>query len=187
MAQALATAAGPAGGGPCVAGPPRSSNGASSFHLFWEMPRTSQASRLIEVSAVLEVLEPPQVPSLYFWAMQVDFEEDGLPWGGGHTGLQWNRRFPGGTAVNWGGYASQDRAVAESIYLALRAQGHSVFFDRADLPPGDEYDTRIRQAIERAQLFVFLLSPDSVDAGSYTLTELAIAQKTWDSPAKIIA
>jgi len=73
------------------------------------MPRTSQASRLIEVSAVLEVLEPPQVPSLYFWAMQVDFEEDGLPWGGGHTGLQWNRRFPGGTAVNWGGYASQDR------------------------------------------------------------------------------
>lgn len=73
--------------------------------------------------------------------------------------------------------------MAESIYLALRAERHNVFFDRADLPPGEEYHNRIRQAIERAQLFVFLVSPDAVDAGSYTLTELAIAQKTWDYPA----
>ena len=80
-------------------------------------------------------------------------------------------------------YASQDRALAESIYLALRAERHTVFFDRADLPAGEEYDSRIRQAIEGAQLFVFLLSPDAVDAGSYTLTELGIAEKTWDYPA----
>lgn len=79
-------------------------------------------------------------------------------------------------------YASQDRAIAESIYLALREQGHDVFFDRAALPAGEEYHSRIREAIERAELFVFLLSPDAIDGGSYTLTELAIAQKTWDSP-----
>ena len=100
------------GGGPRVAGPPRSPNGASSFHLIWEMPRTAAAAKLVEVSAVLEIVEPPRVSSLYFWALQVDFEEDRVTWGGGHTGLQWNRRFPGGTALNWGGYAAQSQGGA---------------------------------------------------------------------------
>ena len=80
-------------------------------------------------------------------------------------------------------YASEDRKLVEPIYLALRAQGHAVFFDRADLPPGEEYDARIREAIEKSRLFVFLVSPASLDAGSYTLTELDIAQKTWERPA----
>jgi hypothetical protein len=97
------------GGGPRAAGPPRSPNGASSFHLTWQMPSSARVAGLVEVSAVLEVVEPPQVSSLYFWALQVDMEDDGLVWGGGHTGLQWNSRFPGGTAANWGGYASQQR------------------------------------------------------------------------------
>lgn len=96
-------------GGPRVAGPPRSPNGASSFHLIWDLPRAPASARLVEVSATLEVLEPPRVSSLYFWALQVDFaDERGRTWGGGHTGLQWNRRFPGRTAANWGGYASQE-------------------------------------------------------------------------------
>jgi formylglycine-generating enzyme required for sulfatase activity len=80
-------------------------------------------------------------------------------------------------------HASEDKSLVEPIYLALRAQGHTVFFDRADLPPGEEYDTRIRQAIEKSHLFIFLLSPAALDAGSYTLTELGIAQKTWEHPA----
>ena len=80
-------------------------------------------------------------------------------------------------------YSSEDRKLVEPIYLALRAQGHSVFFDRGELPPGEEYDVRIRRAIENSQLFVFMLSPTALDAGSYTLTELGIAQKTWDHPS----
>lgn len=79
-------------------------------------------------------------------------------------------------------YASEDRNQAEAIYLSLRGQGHTVFFDRTDLPPGEEYDARIRRGIEGAQLLVFLISPYSLDAGSYTLTELDIAQKTWEHP-----
>ena len=74
-------------------------------------------------------------------------------------------------------YASQDREPAKSIYLALRDQGHAVFFDRTDLPPGDEFHNRIRAAVERSQLFIFLISANAVDAGSYTLTELDIAEK----------
>jgi formylglycine-generating enzyme required for sulfatase activity len=80
-------------------------------------------------------------------------------------------------------YASEDRALIEPIYLVLRAQRHKVFFDRADLPPGEEYDSRIRQAIEASHLLIFFLSPASLDAGSYTLTELRIAQKNWEHPA----
>jgi hypothetical protein len=43
-------------------------------------------------------------------------------------------------------YASEDRELVEPIVLALRAQGHSVFFDRDDLPPAEEFDGRIRKA-----------------------------------------
>jgi formylglycine-generating enzyme required for sulfatase activity len=79
-------------------------------------------------------------------------------------------------------YSSKDRERVEPIHLALRAQGHDVFFDREDLPPGEEYDVRIRQAIEKSQLFIFIVSPNSIAAGSYTLSELDIAEKTWADP-----
>lgn len=75
-------------------------------------------------------------------------------------------------------YASQDREQAQSIYLALRDQGHRIFFDRADLPAGDEYHNRIRQAIEDCRLFIFLVTPQALDAESYTLSELEIAEKS---------
>ena len=75
-------------------------------------------------------------------------------------------------------YASQDSEEAKSIYLALRDQGHKVFFDRADLPAGEEYHNRIRAAIDHSHLFVFLISPNAVDTDSYTLTELTIAEKS---------
>jgi hypothetical protein len=80
-------------------------------------------------------------------------------------------------------YASEDRAVAEAINLALCAQGYDVFFDREDLPPGEEFNTRIRRAIEQTDLFVFLVSAQALDAGSYTLNELDIAEKSWSRPA----
>jgi formylglycine-generating enzyme required for sulfatase activity len=80
-------------------------------------------------------------------------------------------------------YASEDRSIAEQIALALAAEGHDVFFDREDLPAGDAFHSRIRRAIERSDQLVFLLSPHALDAGSYTLNELDIAQKAWPNPA----
>jgi hypothetical protein len=98
-----------------ITGPPRSANGASSFHLFWSLPPSAP---LVEVSVVLEVLTAPTVNKLYFWALQVEFTGDdrdvegrtGLERsrGGGHTGLQWHPAYSGSTAVNWGGYASKE-------------------------------------------------------------------------------
>jgi hypothetical protein len=79
-------------------------------------------------------------------------------------------------------YASQDRALAAAINRALSYQGHDVFFDREDLPPGEEFHNRIREAIEGSDLFVFLISEDAIDAASYTLSELEIAQKVIEHP-----
>jgi len=81
-------------------GEPRSANGASSLHLVWEIPQNP----LIEVSATLEVLQPPSVGRLYFFALQVSFATERSLRGGAHLGLQWNPKFPGSTAANWGGY-----------------------------------------------------------------------------------
>ncbi len=80
-------------------------------------------------------------------------------------------------------YASQDRATVEPIRYALAQAGHTVFFDRDDLPAGEEFDSRLRTAIERCHLFIMFLSPQAVDAGSYTLTELSIAERCWPDPS----
>ncbi len=80
-------------------------------------------------------------------------------------------------------YASEQRAIAEPLALALEAEGHDVFFDRHDLPLGDSFHDRIRQAIDNADRCIFLVSPQSIEPGSYALTELALAQARWPRPA----
>ena len=79
---------------------PPSGNGASSFHLGWRLP--PDVGHLVSASVTLEVLTPPAVDHLYFWALQVSFPGAGAA----HLGLQWNDRHPGFGAVNWGGYAA---------------------------------------------------------------------------------
>ena len=79
-------------------------------------------------------------------------------------------------------YATEDREIAEQIYLALTEAGDQVFFDRTSLPPGDAYHTRIRSAVEQSDLFIFLITPNSVTRGRYTLTELQYARKKWPHP-----
>jgi len=72
-------------------------------------------------------------------------------------------------------YASAERPLAERICRLLESEGHDVFFDRDDLMAGDTYGARIREAVEACQVFVFLVSPDSIDPG-YALTELALIE-----------
>jgi hypothetical protein len=73
-------------------------------------------------------------------------------------------------------YSSAQRADAERINERLENDGHSVFFDRESLQPGETYDQEIRKAIAGSKLFIFLVSPASVKSGSYTLTELALLE-----------
>ena len=89
----------PATAGQRVTGDPPSANGASSLHLFWNLDGHYAAA---EVD--LEILEPPGVDRLYFWALQASFSDGRRDLGAAHLGLQWHRSHPGSTAVNWGGY-----------------------------------------------------------------------------------
>jgi hypothetical protein len=79
-------------------------------------------------------------------------------------------------------YASEDKDAAERVYLSLEKVHHQVFFDRADLSTGGDFDSRIRKAIGESELFIFLISPDSVASPSYALTELKFAREKWRSP-----
>ena len=70
-------------------------------------------------------------------------------------------------------FSSVDRAIAEAIHLALLGAGHQVFFDEASLPPGSDYNSRIREAINESGLF---------RSGRYVQTELKFAKAKWPKP-----
>jgi tetratricopeptide (TPR) repeat protein len=80
-------------------------------------------------------------------------------------------------------YSSPQSEAATRIELSLKGEGHSVFRDRSALPPGESFDARIRAAIEESDLFIFLISRESVSEGHYTLTELKFAEQKWGHPA----
>ncbi len=80
-------------------------------------------------------------------------------------------------------YSSARRDVAVRLKLALEAEQHEVFFDRDDLGAGEAYQQSIREAVEQADLMLFLVSPESVAPGSYTLAELEMAQAQWPQPS----
>ncbi len=79
-------------------------------------------------------------------------------------------------------YASEDRSVAEEVALALKTDGHQVFFDRDDLQAGEGFNQRIRDELHSSQMMVYLISPYSVKPGRYPLTELRFAQDRWTNP-----
>lgn len=80
-------------------------------------------------------------------------------------------------------YAHEQRQIAEEVNVALAVRGYDVFFDRSSLRHGLEYDAAIQKAIEQCDLFVFLISPESLKQGSYTLTELGFAKARWKNPS----
>lgn len=79
-------------------------------------------------------------------------------------------------------YASEDREFAEQIQLALTGSAHHVFYDKESLPAGNDYHARIHSAVQLADVFIFLISPNSVAQGSYALTELKYARAKWPHP-----
>lgn len=81
-------------------------------------------------------------------------------------------------------YANEQRDLAQRIALALAGAEVETFFDSERLAPTGEFNLAIRSAIHRSDLFVFLASRESLEQGSYTLTELGIAQRRWPHPAQ---
>jgi hypothetical protein len=50
------------------------------------------------------------------------------------------------------------------------------------LPPAESFDARVERAIGDSDVFIFLISPQSVTRGRYTLTEVAFAKRKWPNP-----
>jgi hypothetical protein len=98
-------------GGARTTGPPPSANGASSFHLAWDAPPTP----LRAAEATIEIIDPPSVDRLYFWALQVSFQRGPSRVGGAHFGLQHHPAYPDAGAVNWGGYADAGGELDGSV------------------------------------------------------------------------
>jgi hypothetical protein len=121
-------------------GAPHSSNGASSFHLAWDLP----AGEWVEMRATLQVDVPPSTSALCFWALQVGFGNQGHECGAGHLGLQWHSGHPGKTAVNWGGYDEDGTELRGSGSPLPSATGNVNTRDLAWVP-GRRYQLRIRR------------------------------------------
>jgi hypothetical protein len=79
-------------------------------------------------------------------------------------------------------YARGDRELARDIWQTLTNAGHDVFIDANSLKAGTDFTEEIRNAIARADRFVFLVSKHSMAAEAYPQTELGFAEKHWPSP-----
>jgi len=80
-------------------------------------------------------------------------------------------------------YAREQSDIAEEVHSSLLVRDFDIFFDQSELAAGVEYDKTIQKEIEECDLFVFLISPQSVEEGSYTLTELRLAKEKWKNPS----
>ncbi len=93
-----------------TSGLPSTGNGASSFHARWNFdPKIADIRR---VGVTCRVVRAPTVNRLYFWALQASFYDESTGFGGAHTGLQFNPRFPNNRALNWGGYGANGSELA---------------------------------------------------------------------------
>ena len=79
-------------------------------------------------------------------------------------------------------HAAEQRGEADRLAIALRARRHTVFLDADDLQPGGDYQSRIQQAIDDCDLFCFLISPQSITAGRFPLSELGMVRRRWPDP-----
>lgn len=58
-------------------------------------------------------------------------------------------------------YSRHDTIFVQKLAASLRATGLDVWVDWHDIPPGTEFKKEIREGIEKADVFLFVISPDS--------------------------
>ena len=61
-------------------------------------------------------------------------------------------------------YSRKNRGFVRRLHDALGAQPRDIWVDWEDIPPIAEWPKEISAAIEAAQAFVFVISPDSVSS-----------------------
>jgi hypothetical protein len=76
----------------------------------------------------------------------------------------------------------QEQFAADLADRLLGRRKYTVYFDRFSLRIGHTWDVRIREQIEHSDLFIYLISPDSVAGNSFCHNELAVAKDKWRPP-----
>ena len=61
-------------------------------------------------------------------------------------------------------YSRKDLAIAERIIDALAKDDLEPWIDWKSIPKGETFEREIQQGIEKAEIFLFLVSPDSVQS-----------------------
>ena len=79
-------------------------------------------------------------------------------------------------------YKSDDFDIAEQIQISLSGQGYQVFFDKNSLRPGRDFRMEIEKHIQDSDLFIFLITPESISRTAFTFTELSYARRKWPHP-----
>ena len=59
-------------------------------------------------------------------------------------------------------YSRRDAAIVRALYAGLKARGIGVWVDWEDIPPSAEWWEAIRAAIDSADAFAFVITPDSI-------------------------
>lgn len=70
-------------------------------------------------------------------------------------------------------HVREQKNIAELIFQKLGDSGIEVLFDRDQVDDGSRPDGPLKELVERADLFVFLLTQDSLDPNRYVHTEVA--------------
>jgi hypothetical protein len=80
-------------------------------------------------------------------------------------------------------YSREASDVATAIFQAIKTAGFDGFLDQHDLPIGQDYNTRIADAIANTDLVVFIASPRSLEPSSYAMLELRYVEQKWRNPS----
>ena len=77
-------------------------------------------------------------------------------------------------------YAHADQVAVEKLYQQLSTAGFNPWMDCKDILPGENWDASIKNAIHTSDIFIFFLSPNSVDRRGYLQKEIKIALNNWE-------
>jgi TIR domain len=76
-------------------------------------------------------------------------------------------------------YARADAEKVQPIYDKLRESGYAPWMDSKDILPGERWETKINQAIKKADFFLAFLSGSSVDRRGVLRKEVRLALGKW--------
>ena len=76
-------------------------------------------------------------------------------------------------------YAREDEEKVEELYQKLSDAGFKPWMDKKDILPGEQWKSRIPQAIRRSDFFLVCLSANSVSKRGWVQREMKQALDLW--------